>query len=89
VVSRRDRFRGLVPILLPEDLAILLGLGSREEALKLARRRILPVVEYGKRRWFLLKSVLERLKQMEVPAIGDEDLLRRGQGRTSRRGRRP
>ena len=68
----------LPPVLTPERVAALLGLASREEALKLARRRELPSVKFGKRVLFLLESVLATLKLRERPAIEDRDLGRDG-----------
>lgn len=74
----------LPPVLTPEGVAVLLGLASREEALKLARRRELPSVKFGKRVLFLLDSVLATLKLRERSAVDDRDLGRPGRDRTVR-----
>lgn len=72
------------PVLTPEIVASLLGLASREEALKLARRGLLPSVKFGKRVLFLLESVLQTLKSRERPAIEEADLGRGGRRRQIR-----
>jgi hypothetical protein len=64
------------PVLDADGCARLLGLASGREALRLARRRVLPCVKIGKRRVFLLDSLLATLKARERPAIEDGELNR-------------
>ena len=64
------------PVLDADGCARLLGLASGREALRLARRRVLPCVKIGRRRVFLLASLLDTLKARERPAIEDKDLNR-------------
>ncbi|NUN53593.1 MAG: hypothetical protein HUU06_12520, partial [Planctomycetaceae bacterium] len=67
---------GLPPVLDADGAALLLRLASGREALRLARRRVLPSVKIGRRTLFLLSSLLDTLKSRERPAIEDRDLNR-------------
>lgn len=63
------------PVLDADQVAELLHLGSGREAVKLARRRVLPHVRLGpKRILFLLDSVLAALKRREVADFTDGEL---------------
>lgn len=64
----------LPPVLDAAGVAALLRLGSGEEALRLARRRVIPSVRMGKRRLFLRDSILDSLRAREDRALGDEEL---------------
>ena len=65
----------LPPVLSADQVAELLHLPSRREVLKLARRRVLPVVRLGpKRIVFLRDSVVAALKKLETCAMTDEEL---------------
>ncbi len=62
------------PIMDAAECAAFLRLASPREVLRLARRRELPSVRVGRRRLFLLESVLAALREREDRAIADREL---------------
>ena len=73
--ARLVLMESLPPVLSADQVAELLHLPSRREVLKLARRRVLPVVRLGpKRIVFLRDSVVAALKKLETCAMTDEEL---------------
>ncbi|MCK6478854.1 MAG: hypothetical protein L6R43_01525 [Planctomycetes bacterium] len=66
------------PVLDARSCALLLGMKSRAEILRLAREQRLPSVKFGKRRLFLTDEVIATLRRMQLPAVLDGDFARRG-----------
>jgi hypothetical protein len=71
-------WRYLPPVLDSEGCALLLGMKSGREVLRVAREQKLPSVKFGKRVLFLTDEVIATLRRMQRPAVLDGDFARRG-----------